>query len=1771
MKKLKNVLAMLLCFAMVLSLLFFAPDLTQKAEAATSLPWIEEIKRSTGSFDILEIVPQAGSGSIGWYIDGQEPGANWAKDSLAALPTKAQRVSAAAVYLSALQSAGLLGAADATPLRKTGDYAEYAPWERGSTADLKTLALAAQETYTGVTGTFTENPTGGEYRADNSYALSAGGAGGNYDQDVSALSAVTAAPTDGLTHYFITLGAFSALPALNNPADGLLIYQEAEYIDADNNGVMDAPYEIAIYEANLVNAAYIAEHPTEVTYLNFHGLMGSTYMTGFNILAQYYTVPFTVSTDFSAAAPQFEAAADAFVRVDNGLGHFDAVTASYTYVGTGAAGANYSYSAADSGSSYTVMTKTVFYTGGFTNNNWFLRYVFDWESGEPSPVIKVRSLTSGNVTADLVSGADLIVLSEGQGTITTPYAAGNDITTAVGDAIREADESKLPLIVANSLRSQTGLAIGSLAAELCSGGASHYASENVYCHEAPLAASAFPSAISGDHTQSTDPFYPVWYELDYENFLRLQNDPGAVTLSETVTMAACVRYIINYGGQRVITNKTAIRVLELQPGRGSHLTAAMVSGWTGIATNNIAIDTMSSAEFIGKIDDLTETYDLVYVGADLTGFKTTGSGSSFKTDYNDSAMDGLIYCNIGDTWLTGTDYKLSGLLDRDYADSIFSQSGTSYNKVNANDLARTFRFSGNDLTAAKVSELVDFAAAGYPVVVADKLMSGTTAVDAYTFRAVLTENSGVLSCDALAVAGAIPAGVTKTYQWYKDGSPVGTGGNTYTPLTAADAGTYSCSITISGQTATSNTAYVTVTDVPYGVDEDSSTAQQGSYPSGSTKYSITITRTPQQGSDKYSISVNPTSGVSDYQWYVYSGYDWRKVQGAKASTYTPDYDNSYYYCEVTINGSPYDSQYASTNGYENGKQTAQYNITNHTTFNINISYRITTGGVVLTAVGNPPITFPGDWDIRWYRNNTRIYDFDEDYVVTVQQAGSYRCMLRWEDNTEDPAYSSTFIIAVGQKDVDITLHSGGTTATVPAVPATLDVSTATVDQCSQVYSFLDTVTGRANVFTESGALGSKNTIVQYLNLSKPKIVLTESPVAYTGPGGASLAGKTVRYTFTIENETDVTPADTRYDCNLYFDMNADGRYKFPEEQLADIAITDSGGSVVRTGELKAGVAYTVTRTLPDEYVGIVPWQLEVVKVGQARVHASAHGYTHVAGVKTNINILQILNGNTIGSSLNLITNSTYLSNFDDATDFNLVISTVTMSTLNANGPYTVTTKNVSTTGATTTNEEFSSRSALFEHYDMLILGFSDCYGNLNKDAANAVVGFIDSGKSVLFTHDTTSRCNLPVNQYATTAGTTVDHDSYYWGYYFNTILRSAVGLDRYGVTDSDYGVTRFSPLWVENDEQKINVAAGALSYSSWYDDAQTVTYAAEMTGAGYSVAYKPVSGGTAKVTVPEVQGVSRLELVTQNRANYKASFQDADSGYNTVQNGNYLTKSVSQVNEGQITTYPFNLNLKGFAAPDDTSAPLRNSSTMTIVDTHNQYYQLNMNSDDIVVWYCLADGTYSSDNVYGYIPNDAMNNYYIYSVGNITYSGAGHSGDNASADEAKLFINTMIAAYRTTAEPPEVTFVDPADPNKVIADVFYVSDNNDEGSVLASDLDKLPDDAAVYFKVTDPSLGVKTTTAAFSFNSGGTVVQRVLPIYVKNGSLSPINVDAGSPKPYSLSSGVIYYFYPSAEILDILARDGSVKLTVSVTSSLLMGQPDTAEVTLRKIGLFLLD
>ena len=114
---------------------------------------------------------------------------------------------------------------------------------------------------------------------------------------------------------------------------------------------------------------------------------------------------------------------------------------------------------------------------------------------------------------------------------------------------------------------------------------------------------------------------------------------------------------------------------------------------------------MASAEFIGKIEDLNDRYDMIYVGA-RTG---TMNVKNNQTVYNDSSMDGLIYTHIGDLY----DYK--------------DESDDNKKRLRDDSLSHTsnqYRGPGNDMNSTREKEFEQYISAGYPVVFADALLTG---------------------------------------------------------------------------------------------------------------------------------------------------------------------------------------------------------------------------------------------------------------------------------------------------------------------------------------------------------------------------------------------------------------------------------------------------------------------------------------------------------------------------------------------------------------------------------------------------------------------------------------------------------------------------------------------------------------------------------------------------------------------------------------------------------------------------------------------------------------------------------------------------------------------------------------------------------------------------------------------------------------------------------------------------------------------------------------
>lgn len=206
------------------------------------------------------------------------------------------------------------------------------------------------------------------------------------------------------------------------------------------------------------------------------------------------------------------------------------------------------------------------------------------------------------------------------------------------------------------------------------------------------------------------------------------------------------------------------------------------------------------------------------------------------------------------------------------------------------------------------------------------------------------------------------------------------------------------------------------------------------------------------------------------------------------------------------------------------------------------------------------------------------------------------------------------------------------------------------------------------------------------------------------------------------------------------------------------------------------------------------------------------------------------------------------------------------------------------------------------------------------------------------------------------------------------------------------------------------MAHDVLSYSA-YSDAYNTNVNISLTNNKDNIA--KVAHWSYNITsqLRNLIGMDRYNVASEENKNtgspYGAGFSNSLNLTNWTR---YYSNMAGQINSGQINMYPYEIG-----------------ENVSVARTHAQYFQLDLNSDDIVVWYALSDDdlTNTSHNGYKYFNmsgNDALNNYYIYSKGNITYTGAGHSSLGNSDIELQLFVNTIIKAIGSANSIPVVEF-----------------------------------------------------------------------------------------------------------------------------------------------------
>ena len=593
---------------------------------------------------------------------------------------------------------------------------------------------------------------------------------------------------------------------------------------------------------------------------------------------------------------------------------------------------------------------------------------------------------------------------------------------------------------------------------------------------------------------------------------------------------------------------------------------------------------------------------------------------------------------------------------------------------------------------------------------------------------------------------------------------------------------------------------------------------------------------------------------------------------------------------------------------------------------------------------------------------------------------------------------------------------------IVAVPYLYDTDSIRIDQHSNICRFIQS--NRSSGTEKNTTLlktSDTNGIYSVVKESRAKVEFTKLPEKYNGDTGSgtkvinpnylSRDSRSQRSLMTFGFKVD-DKANKTYSCRIYLDQNQDGKFADDESYYTGKKFKANDGE------------QTVQIKLSKLYYGLIQWKIEVYEVKADAndrsvrfVKTGCSAAKNMAGNgKKEINVLQImpeLDGDYSGK-LDLSSNQMFKKYYSDLEDYSISITPIKLDDFEKkfiDKPFTSYDYSKTLTDADYDNiskELSSDQQGLYNNYQMYIIGFGDMYDGKDLDNTYGMVDFlkfyIASGKSVLFTHDLTSFHNQKAGDY---------------GYSANTLLRDVMGMNRYKA------ISKNVP-----DKQKL------INYQSKrsYDTVTDINGNELEQKHGFTYyALKRLGWTSDQQNYNKDQKVPYQYMITSSETGNPIC-DIGEIAHTGFINTNDLTTKVEQSNQGQITEYPYKID-----------------ESFTISPTHGQYYQLDMEDPEVTVWYTLADdGKHKvCENIdgtavtYGVSPKDAANNYYIYSRENVFYSGVGHS-EITQEMEAKLFINTMIAAYRASYEPPMIEIMNPDAEITDVNTMNYQMTANDE-------------------------------------------------------------------------------------------------------------------------------
>lgn len=564
---------------------------------------------------------------------------------------------------------------------------------------------------------------------------------------------------------------------------------------------------------------------------------------------------------------------------------------------------------------------------------------------------------------------------------------------------------------------------------------------------------------------------------------------------------------------------------------------------------------------------------------------------------------------------------------------------------------------------------------------------------------------------------------------------------------------------------------------------------------------------------------------------------------------------------------------------------------------------------------------------------------------------------------------------------------------------------------------------------------TQNLPLQLKYARRPASTITADISNYDGTANTSYSLDDLKRSGNVDGDGNITITFSGvlpvgdYAIKIYIDKNQDSIFaedstsSSKELYRASNVKDDMGNYLGQYYSSNGSTPYSTTIKMPAASKGYFAWKVEVIKIDAnsvdsdgnyvsdaknkiaKKVKSAKTGNIVISGSEATVQVLHILNSDGGTGSLDLngsdfqdCFNATY-----DITKLRINVTEIKQNDLNALAV------------GSTDDQKVEAVNKELEKYSMIVMGFGSNYGSdstLNQNVIDAINDYIEAGNAVMFSLDT------------------------------------------------------MSPLSDDNSKNYVDDKNKGISVKDYSDLSYKTTGLLSSVGMKKAFsdpfAFKTVRYGKSKMEFIPYKMTAKNEITLSKFLGgvYFNKPGNIGDGFIKLTTTDNQSDTVAKLNSGQITNFPYTI--------ESETGLVNNSDGIRIASTHAQYYALDFdismdslyNSDGSmnaqpVVWYTFAEsnnedtfkeeGKIRRNQYFASTDRDAMNNYYIYSYGNVTFTAAGANDiSNANPNEMKLFVNTFTKALLSGNNLPVVEYTDAVLDDSVATYKSYVKFNYDK-------------------------------------------------------------------------------------------------------------------------------